>query len=29
LTLHKFDLKTRKTEKIFEGIAGFELSFNG
>lgn len=29
LTLHKFDLKTRKTEKIIEGIDSFDLSFNG
>jgi tricorn protease len=29
LTLHKFDLKTRKTEKILEGISSFNLSFNG
>jgi tricorn protease len=29
LTLHKFDLKTRKTEKILEGIGSFNLSFNG
>jgi tricorn protease len=29
LTLHKFDLKTRKTEKIREGINSFNLSFNG
>jgi tricorn protease len=28
-TLHKFDLKTRKTEKILENITGFNLSFNG
>jgi len=28
-TLHKFDLKTRKTEKILENINGFNLSFNG
>jgi tricorn protease len=28
-TLHKFDLKTRKTEKILEGIGDFSLSFNG
>ena len=29
LTLHKFDLKTRKVEKIAEDINAFELSFNG
>jgi tricorn protease len=29
LALHKFDLKTRKTEKILEGISSFDLSFNG
>ena len=29
LTLHKFDLKTRKTEKILEGISSFNLSFGG
>ena len=28
-TLHMFDLKTRKTEKILEGIGSFDLSFNG
>jgi len=28
-TLHKFELKTRKTEKILEGINSFDLSFNG
>jgi tricorn protease len=28
-TLHKFDLKTRKTERILEGIGAFNLSFNG
>ncbi|MBI4166997.1 MAG: PD40 domain-containing protein [Acidobacteria bacterium] len=28
-TLHKFELKTRKTEKILEGIDSFDLSFNG
>jgi tricorn protease len=28
-TLHKFDLKTRKTEKILESINAFNLSFNG
>jgi tricorn protease len=28
-TLHKFDLKTRKTERILENINGFKLSFNG
>lgn len=29
LTLQKFDLKTRKTEKILDGINSFDLSFNG
>ena len=29
LTVHKFDLKTRKTEKILEGVTSFNLSFNG
>jgi tricorn protease len=29
LTVHKFDLKTRKTEKILEGVNSFNLSFNG
>jgi tricorn protease len=29
LVLHQFDLKTRKTEKIREGISGFDLSANG
>jgi tricorn protease len=29
LTLHLFDLKTRKTERIREGIGGFILSANG
>jgi len=28
-TLHKFELKTRKTEKILESITAFCLSFNG
>ncbi len=28
-TLHKFDLKTRKTDKVLEGVGGFTLSFNG
>ena len=28
-TLHKFDLKTRKTEKVLEGIRSFEISRNG
>jgi tricorn protease len=28
LTLHKFDLKTRKTEKILENINAFDLSFD-
>ncbi len=29
LTLSKFDLKTRKTEKLADGITGFDLSANG
>ncbi len=29
LTVHKFDLKTRKTEKLLEDVNDFELSFNG
>jgi tricorn protease len=29
VTVHKFDLKTRKTEKILEGVTSFNLSFNG
>jgi len=29
VTVQKFDLKTRKTEKIVEGISAFDLSFNG
>jgi tricorn protease len=29
LSVHKFDLKTRKTDKILEGVSTFELSFNG
>ena len=29
LTLHKFELKTRKTEKILDGINSFNLAFNG
>ncbi|HXJ94398.1 MAG TPA: PDZ domain-containing protein [Terriglobia bacterium] len=29
LTLQRFDLKTRKTEKILDGITAFALSFNG
>ena len=29
LILHKFDLKTRKVEKIMEDINSFDLSFNG
>ncbi len=28
-TLHKFELKTRKTEKILDGINAFDVSFNG
>ena len=29
LTLHKFDLKTRKTEKMLDGVRRFAISFNG
>jgi tricorn protease len=29
ITVHKFDLKTRKTEKFIEGVHDFEVSFNG
>jgi tricorn protease len=29
LTVHKFDLKTRKTEKLLDDVNAFELSFNG
>jgi tricorn protease len=29
LTLHQFDLKTRRTEKLIEGLGSFSLSFNG
>ena len=29
LTLQKFDLKTRKTEKLLDGIRGVAVSFNG
>jgi len=29
VTVHKFDLKTRKTEQILEGVTSFNLSFNG
>jgi tricorn protease len=29
VTVHKFDLKTRKTEKILDGVTSFQLSFNG
>ena len=28
-TVHKFELKTRKTEQILDGVTGFDLSFNG
>lgn len=28
-TLSKFDLKTRKTDKLADGVAGFDLSANG
>ena len=27
--VHKFDLKTRKTEKILDGVQSFDLAFNG
>ena len=27
--IHKFDLKTRKTEQILDGVTSFDLSFNG
>jgi len=27
--IHKFDLKTRKTEKVLDGVQGFDMSFNG
>ena len=27
--IHKFDLKTRKTEQILDGVTGFDVSFNG
>jgi tricorn protease len=27
--VHKFDLKTRKTEQILDGVTAFDLSFNG
>ena len=29
LTIHKFDLKTRQTDKILEDVQSFDLSFNG
>lgn len=29
LTVHKFDLKSRKTEKIVDGVESFDLSFDG
>ena len=29
VTVHKFDLKTRKTEQILAGVTSFHLSFNG
>jgi len=29
LTVHKFDLKTRKTEKLLDEVNAFEVSFNG
>ncbi|MGA2750022.1 MAG: PDZ domain-containing protein [Verrucomicrobiota bacterium] len=29
LTVHKFDLETRKTDKILDEVNAFELSFNG
>src|SRR5207249_4768243 len=28
-TIHKFDLKTRKTEKLLDGVRSFDVSFNG
>jgi tricorn protease len=28
-TLHKFDLKTRKFDKVLDGLRGFTISFNG
>lgn len=28
-TVHKFELKTRKTEKMLEGVRAFAVSFNG
>ncbi len=27
--IHKFDLKTRKTEQILDGVTAFDVSFNG
>jgi tricorn protease len=27
--VHKFDLKTRKTDQILDGVTGFDLSFSG
>ena len=29
MKVHKFDLKTRKTEQILDGVTAFDLSFNG
>jgi tricorn protease len=29
LTVHKFDLKTRKAEKFLDGVASLDVSFNG
>ena len=29
LTIHRFDLKTRKTEKLLDGVRAFQLSANG
>ncbi|MGB2679662.1 MAG: PDZ domain-containing protein [Candidatus Acidiferrum sp.] len=29
MKVHKFDLKTRKTEQILDGVTTFDLSFNG
>jgi hypothetical protein len=29
LVVHKFDLKTRKTEKVLDGVRPFDLSRNG
>lgn len=29
MKVHKFDLKTRKTDQILDGVTAFQLSFNG